>query len=372
LWAGLVLLLDLAGVTLILLIWDLSMIEDWLPKIVAIVLAGVAAAPSLALMMGRIGALSTSLAHGLSFSRAKDVVSLARVRRWQMDPRLLAAPGEVEAVALADTPADALLQIAGALLEAEKGPELASVRAALEKKKLPLAQGAALSKNNGVLRGTVDGKRYFLGPQQAMEEEEKIAIDDNMAGTIDFLRDKNLLTHLIGNPEEGVLGAVGIGLSAEADAKAAAHILGATVMPGLPDSTRQVIAKAAEIECDGPPLHKRDATVLAIDSEPPSDGLRLRVMPLTLGQELPEGSSPRMFRPALANAARAAKAVKRIHLSAQLVAIALGILPASIAVALAYADVAGGLVGTLLGLIAVIAAGRAQKWAAPKSFEAAP
>jgi hypothetical protein len=352
-----VLLLGLVGVGVVLAKNDLSRMESWLPPVLAIVLAAVAAAPSLALIRGRSKVLAESAANGLSFVRAKDVLSLARVRRWQIDPALLAAPGEVEAVALADVPPDALLQIAGALLEADSSPELASVRAALSAKKMPRVQGAALSKTNGVYRGTVDGKRWFLGPQQAMEQEEKIAIDDNMTGSIDFLRDKQLITHLIGHPDEGVVGAIGIGLVAEPDAKIAAQKLGATVMPGLPDAARKTLADAAGIACDGPPLDKRSATLLHVDSAPPSDGLRLRVMPFAVGAPLPDGSSPRLFRPALGNAAEVALAAKRIHRLSQARAVLLSFVPVLLATGLAYAGFAGGAVGALIGLLAVIASG---------------
>jgi hypothetical protein len=360
-WGAVVIALSLAGIGLVLATHDLSRLESWLPPVLAIVLGAVAAAPSLSLMYGRASVLASSAANGLSFVRAKDVTALARVRRWQIDPTLLAAPGEVEAVALADTPPDALLQIASALLDAEKGPELHSVRAALQRKKLPAVQGAALSKTKGVHRGTVDGKRYLLGPQQALAEEENVAIDDTMIGPVDFLRDKKLITHLLATAEEGVIGAIGIGLTAEADAKLAAKQLGATVMPGLPDSARKALADSAGIECDGPPLDKRSATLLFVDSAPPSDGLRLRVMPLAIGAPLPDGSSPRLFRPALANAANAAATAKRIYRTAQLRAVILAFVPVSLATGLAYAGVAGGAIGTLIGVLAVILSGRGPR-----------
>ncbi len=359
-WAAVVLLLDAAGIALVLLTTDLSTIEAWVPPVLAILLGGVAAAPSLALMRGRAAVLSHALAHGLSFARAKDVTALARVRRWQIDPALLAGPGEVEAVALADTPPDALLQIAGALLESDgaAAPELISVNATLAQKKLPRVQGAALSRNGGVFRGTVDGKRYLLGPQQSLEETEKILIDEPMSGPIDFLRDKELITLLIAHPEEGVLGAIGIGLGARSEAKTAARELGATVMPGLSDSTRKLLAKAAEIECDGPPLAKRDATLLAVASEPPSDGLRLRVMPLGIDVPLPEGASPRLFDPAITNVGKAYQGARRIHRSTQLRTVILAILPALLATGLAYFGFAGGAVGAIIGSLAIVVAGR--------------
>lgn len=359
--AGIVVALGIAGVVVLLLTREMSRIETWLPAVPVILLAAVAAAPALAAMRGRFSLLQLALAHGVVCTRAKDVTALSTVRRWQVDPSLLAAPGEAEAVALADASPDGLLQVAEVLLQAEPGPELATVRTALEGKKLPRLDGAALKKGGGIYRGTVGGKRWYLGPQQVIEEVEEVEIDNTMAGPIDFLRDKDLITLIIGNTQDGVLGAVGVGIHADLDAKTAATQVSATVMPGLPDVTRQAVARAAALECDGPPLDKRDATLLAVDSDPPSTGLRLRVMPVSPRAALPEGGSPRLFRSSLAYVGVLAGSARKIRARAQVDAAFLTVVPALLATGLAYAGVTGGLAGTGIGLAAIVLATRAPK-----------
>lgn len=369
--AGVVAAFGLAGMVLILVTRDIARLETWLPALPVILLAAVAAAPAVALMRGRLSIFDRALHHGLVIARPKDVVSLSTVRRWQVDPELVAAPGEVEAVALADASADGLLQVAEALLQAEPGPELGSIRKALDEKKLSRLDGAALKKSGGIYRGTVGGKRWYLGPQQVVEEEEEVEIDNTMAGPIEFLRDKDLITLIIGNTQDGVLGAVGIGIYADLDAKTAATQLKAAVMPGLPDMTRHAVARAASIDCDGPPQDKHAATLLAVGSDPPSTGLRLRVMPLSPLAELPPSGSPRLFRPSLPSVSLVAEASRKIRARARVKAASLVVAPVLLGTGFAYLGVGGGAAGALIGVAAVVLAGRAVEPEEPQVLRTA-
>src|SRR5262249_6805431 len=144
------------------------------------------------------------------------------------------------------------------------------------------------------------GARWYMGPEAAVDDEDSKAVDPTMKGSIGFLRDRGLITWLIGKPNEGVLGAIGIGLTADVDAKTAALSLGATIMPGPPDATRNALAVAAKIRCDGPPLGKQDATLLEEASPPPSTGLRVRVLPMRVPIEIASDVCPRLLRPSLA------------------------------------------------------------------------
>lgn len=352
--------LALAGCVWVMVTRDLAQLEAWLPVLPAILLASVVAAPSLALMRGRLAVLDRASEHGFAFSRAKDVLALAKVRRWQIDPSVLAAPGEAEAIAFADASPDGLLQIAFALFEAQPGPERITLQNAVTKKKLPTLRGAALKREGGMLRGTIDGKRWFLGPEQVVAEAQEVELDATLEGPLDFLRDKDFLVYLIGNAEDGLLGAVGVGLGADVNARAAAEALDASVMPGLPDGTRRALAEAARIARDGPPLSRRDATLLGAESDPPSTGLRVRVHAVDPLMTLPDAASPKLFRSSLPYVGEVQRVAKKLHRVARARALLVTVVPVLVATALAYTGYAGGAVGSLIGLVAVvIAASRA-------------
>jgi cation transport ATPase len=351
-------LLGFAAVGLILVQADLSILERWMPQVAGLALASVAGAPALALMSGRMATLLLARKSGMIVAREKDVRALSSVRRWQIDPRLLAAPGEVEIVAFGDDSNDRLLAVTEALIASELGPELPSIQAVLKKRKIAPLAAAALRRSQSVYHGTVDGERWFLGPQRAVEEEEKATIDPSSATTLEFLREKGLITWLIGKYDEGIVGAVGIGISAKAEVKTTAQKLGATVMPGFPDATRQAIAAAAGIACDGPPLARTDGTLLYESSQPPSTGFRVRVMRPRPGLELRSDRAPRILEPAVASFADLVQAAKRVGLRARVRAVMLAILPVALAIALFELGPLSPLTGTGIALFTLLMANR--------------
>jgi cation transport ATPase len=338
----------------------LERIEDWIPEAAGAALACVAAAPALALMRGLLRTLVAAREAGLIVARTKDVLTLSSAKRWQVDPRLIATPGEVEVLALGDEPSDRLLQVAEALVGGELSPELATLTAALRKKKLGSASGAALRRAQSVYHGTVDGVRWYMGPQRAVEEEEQVELERSLESSIQFLRDKGFITWLVGKPSEGIVGALGIGVGADSQAKKAAMKLHATVMPGLPDATRNAVAAAAAIACDGPPLSKHDGTLLAESSPSPSTGLRVRVLRMRPGIELRSDQSPRIPALCLEGFADMVRSSRSIAWRARGRAVALAIIPPLASVVLAWLGLLGPIGGAAIGVGAVLATGRVR------------
>lgn len=350
----------LAGSFLIAARTGLDRVDTYLPLIAAIMLAACAAPAMSAAIRGRLRVLAIARAAGLIVSRTKDIAALARVRRWQIDANLLAAPGAVEAVAFSGEPPDRLLQLASALLSGEKIPESTSIDEANRAKKLPKLHVAAQRRQGSLYLGTVEGARWFMGPPHAVEEEEGMALDKSMEQPLEFLRGRQMITWLIGRPGNEITGAVGIGLETDVDAKTAAAKLRATIMPGSPDSVRKTLAVKANIKSDGPPIGKRDATLLFDDAPPPPSGLRLRVLPVKTRLGLDDDRSPRLFLPSLGNFGEAAARAKEAVWSAQLRAIVLSVLPGLVAVLLAFFGLLPPLVALLLALLALAFAGKVE------------
>ncbi len=356
-WAGL-------GVVLIVLMGSAPLLGEQWPSMstlisvwAGLVLAIVLGAPALSAGRARLTAAARLRAHGVLLTRAKDVPALMSVRRWQVDPLLVAAPGSVEAVSFADTPKDTLLTVAEALLSESYGPEQISVRAAVKDKKLESLQPAALKRETGVHRGTVNGRRWYMGSAGALEDQVKVSED--MQGPLQFLKDQGHQVWIIGRDDDEVLGAVGISVGAGADASALARSLNATVMPGLPDGIRQAVAAAAQLTCDGPPLGKHDASLLTRHAELPSSGARLRVLQAQAETVLPEQAAPRVLSASLAKVGPVLADLPALKSnSRKRVAIAL-VLPVLLVAPLTWLAWMSPGIGALIGLAVVGFTGRA-------------
>lgn len=356
--AAWVLLLGAAAVAIVL--WragDLSAVAAWLPGVAAACVAAAAAAPALAGVLGRVSLLLEAKAAGVFVTRAKDVLALANVRRWQIDPLLVAAPGDVEAAPFADVGGDTLLALSCALLSEDMIPERTSLRYALAKKKLEALAGAALEKVEGVYRGTVNGRRWYLGPEAAIEKIEGLAVDEAMKGTLDFLRERKPIVFLLGEPAQGIVGAIGIDVAADTEAKAVANALDATLMPGLPDATREAVAQAAGIQRDGPPTKGRDGTLLAENTEPPSKGLRLRVVTWRPGMQI-DPSAPRIAVTAIANVPKLVDRLARIRAASSRRVWIATLVPPLVVAGLALGGVLLPWCAAVAGIVTTIYAGR--------------
>ncbi|MCB9645319.1 MAG: hypothetical protein H6730_01775 [Deltaproteobacteria bacterium] len=330
---------------------------DILATWAGVALAVVAAAPALAAGRAKLAAAAEARRGGLMLSRAKDLEDLMRARRWQIDPHLLAAPGKVEVVVYGDTPADTLLAVADALLSESFGPEQTSLREALKAKNLERLAVAATRKDDALWRGTVNGRRWYLGFEAAVEAQAELTAD--MKSPLEFLRDQGHTVYLLGRDDGGVLGALGISVGAEPEAVKAAKALSATLMPGLPDGTRQAVAKAAGVTCDGPPLGRHDATLLTPHAELPSSGARIRVVEPALDLDLPARSAPRVLRPGLPRLAERLPRLPELRQEALRRTWVVALLPPVLTAGLAWLNVLGPGLGALVGLGAVLFAGRA-------------
>lgn len=332
-------------------------VSEWLSIWAAIALAVGVGAPWLAGLRARLAALGALRDHGVMVSRDKDVLALMAAHRWRIDPLLLAAPGAVEAVALADTPKETLLQVAEALLSEHHGPDQQSVRDKLDAENLERLAPAAVKAEDGVYRGTVNGRRWFLGREGALEDQ--VELEPGMDAPLSFLRDRGQAVLLIGrDDDEGVLGAIGIGTAVRPEAAQAARDLGASVLPGLPDATREALARAAEIEADGPPLGKRDASLLSPHAALPSDGARIRVLEPQAKLRLPDAAAPRALVGALSKIGPGLNRLPELARAARTRAASTFLVPPVVAGGLAWMGWFSPGVGALIGMVAIVVAGR--------------
>jgi hypothetical protein len=350
--------LSIAGSLVIAAKAGLDHVEAYLPAIAALLIAASAGPAMLAVIRGRLRVLAIARGAGLILLRARDVYAWPRVRRWQIDASLLASPGGVETVAFAEQKPETLLLIAHALLSEETSPEASSVSNTVRAKKLEGLPAAALRRQGSLYLGTVDGHRWWMGPPRAAEEEERIKVEKSMEGPIEFLRDRGMITWLIGRPGGEIAGAIGIAIEADLDAKTAAAKLNAAIMPGPPDFTRKALSVKAGIRPDGPPVGRNDGTLLADRSPPPSSGLRVRVSPIKTRITLDEDRSPRLFLPSLGSFGDAVVRAKRAIWTARVRAVLLAVVPAIVAVVLALFNVLYPIMGAALALIALAFAGR--------------
>jgi hypothetical protein len=358
--AGITLVFALVASSLVVVRFGAAELEHYLPAFASILLATAAGPAVLAAIRGRLRVFAVARAHGLILTRERDVLALPDIRRWQIDASLLSEPGHVETVVLGAEKPEKLLRVAAALLEGETGPEAAAIHHAVHTKRLDPLPGAALRHDGSLYLGTVDAARWYLGPQRAVVEEQGANVDRHMEQTFEFLRDKGMIVYLIGRPGEGVVGAIGITLEADHDAKTAAHALQATVMPGPPDGTRKILAEKAGIKCDGPPVGKRDATLLSEHAPAPSAGLRIRVVPIRARMTLEADASPRVFLPSLGHFGEIAAQTKRAARSARVRSLVLSFVPGAAATVLAFFGVLSPLFGFVLAAIALTFVGRAK------------
>jgi cation transport ATPase len=332
---------------------------DWLPLVAGLLLASASGAPLVALRGGLGRLIAVGADRGIVFGLPSEAVALARARRWQIDPRLLAHPGEVEAIALAEVPPARLIAIANALLEETEGPDRDAIIAEMTRRDLAPPRPAALKRDRGLWYGTVSGERWIMGPASTLANEEKLAVEPHMQGPMDFLKEKSSMVWLLATPKE-VVGAIGLGLRIEEDAKAAASALKATLMPGLPDGMRRQIAASSGLECDGPPLGSRDVTIGGPLTPSPSSGtLIITAEPqprLAIGKD--QGTV--LFTASLPKLPRTIAMLRGTWRAAVIAAWVSAALPIAVAGALGVLDLLGPATGTLLGAIALFIASRAR------------
>jgi len=267
----------------------------------ALLLAVCPAIPVVALLRGRTAALDGAMGRGIWFTRPGDAAAFFGVRRWRMDPMLLAAPGPVDVLTFARAPASDLLRWAEAVARPWRGPERASLAEALRKQSLESAEATAVKASGGLRYGTVEGQRIVLGTPEAFDSERDVRLDSDQASAIRFLRERPGQVWLIASDAEGLLGALGVGVDAESGAKSCFEALDARLLPMKDEAALRAVAEAVGTAARPKAPRAGDGTLLAAETESPSRGLRVRVLEFRSSVRLFEQAAPRIVRGALAH-----------------------------------------------------------------------
>jgi hypothetical protein len=265
----------------------------------AVFLAVFPGAALIAFARGRAAALEAVMARGVWFTRPGDAAAFFGVRHWRVDPMLLAAPGPVEVLAFRDVPGTELLRWTEAVARPWRGPERISLHEACVQQRLEPTEAAAVKENGGLRYGTVDGRRVIIGAPEAFESERDLRLDGDQAAAIRFLRDRPTQVWLVASDAEGLLGAVGIGITAEPGAKASLRGLQARLLPTLEEASLRAVATAADANARPKAPKRGDASLLATETDAPSRGLRVRVVDSRTEIRLTERAAPRVLRAAL-------------------------------------------------------------------------
>ncbi|MCC7380529.1 MAG: hypothetical protein IT384_01765 [Deltaproteobacteria bacterium] len=333
--------------------------EAWLPHVGALLLAIFSGAPPLALRRAKARLLTHGAKRGLLATSARELITLATARRYEIDPRLLAAAGEVEVIALGDQDGDALLGVTAALLADSDGPEAAAVRAEMQRRDLAIPRAAAMKQAQGVLHGTVIGERWLLGAPAALAKHEKVTLEGEAEERAAALRGRSSLTYLLSRTRGGPAALLGVRLRLEEDAVSAARALQATVMPGIPDATRRALAERAQLRCDGPPLLRRAVTLAGEETAAPSAGITVRVVEARFDLELRERCV--LFAPALATLPRGLRELATAWRLGRAAASSAVLLPLLFAPVLAYLGWLPPAAGAAMGLFAIGIATRSPR-----------
>jgi hypothetical protein len=305
-----------AGV-LMATVLGLEAIELWMPSVAGVLLATVTVAPALARAAFRVDILCAARRHGLVLARVKDIDALGRVARWQVDPSLVAAPGNVDVIPLESTGSDELLGVAHALLREERGPESLSVSAQVRQRRVEVPESAALRRTQALFHGTVAHQRWVMGPCAAVEADCGVEVPGRALGHLTEFRAQGAVAWVLAHANRGAVAVLGIEIAADASARDAAQALDASLMPGLLDTTTKALAQAAGVKSHGPPLRAEDGVLVARASARPSEGLCIVVEDAAHDVELRVGVAPRLFSPGLAGFAElvdfAAEGTRRLR-----------------------------------------------------------
>lgn len=266
---------------------------------VATLLAVFAGVPLVALLRGRKVALEAAVMRGLWFTRPGDVAAFFSARQWRLDPMLLASPGPVEVLAFGAVPGSELLRWAEALARPWRGPEAVSLAQALAEQDREPANAASVKDDGGLRFGTVDGQRIVLGSPESMESERGLRLDGDQQRAVRYLRDRPSQVWLIASDVDGLLGAIGVEITASPGAKACLDRLGARLLPGLDEAALSSVARASGARAKAKAPGRGDASLLAAETEAPHRGLRVRVVDHRTDVTLSEAAAPRILQAAL-------------------------------------------------------------------------
>lgn len=344
--------LTLAAAYAVVLIQEGGSLLTWLPVWVGLGLAAGTIGPGLSQVRLRSLALALATKLGLIFSRARDLITLATARAWQVEPRLLTAPGEVEVVPLGEDVSEELLLIVAEALSAEgEQLEQASFAAALARDGVERQRVSDQLVEGDLIWGTVNARRWFLCP---LSELNRFAKDVTaVRAVVDRLKKEGKLAYVLGREDTGALGAVGIQMTADPEVAKAASSLDARLQAGLPDEARKALAAAAHVGVKPPRIGWGAASMCRVDQATQPAGRNLFVLSADTSASMPDEGEPRVMKGSLvAFADGYPELQERVHRGLKR-SVVLVLLPTAIALPLAWLGFLTPAVGAALGFLGV-------------------
>ena len=310
---------------------------SWCGLVSGLLLTGSGLVTVLVLGRTRSEAMGLGIDAGLLFSRLRDLERMGKVRRWQIDPRLLLQAQQTQVYAL-DTSVneEQVLQVAQALTAEINGTLVSVLQDHFARVGREKFRAAALKENNGVFYGTVRGERWCMGLEGALKGVEKIKVDSEQGEQLSRWTNEDDLVWLIGKPGDKICGAILIAIDIDNSVAKMGRKLGAYLMPGLPDGVRQILASKSELQVDGPPIGRVDSSLVLESSPRPSNGLRVVVVHPSLELLIERGRSPRIMYEALSNVPECVSQLRSLFQRKRWVSFFSGLLPLLVGGVLAF------------------------------------
>jgi hypothetical protein len=272
----------------------------------------------------RAASIEDAFRHGMWFVRHRDLYRFFDVRRFLVEPMLAAAPGKVEALALADVDGRTLVRFAEAALAHEDSPERLALSRARAEGGRPGAQAAAVREVDGIHYATVEGQRVWVGSPEAMAEKAQVHVPQDQQPALQFLLDQGMQVFVVATSDGGLLGAVGTQVAVREEIRRVGRELGAGLLPGLADRSRRALARASGLTDRVGLVRPSDASLLRSGSQPPRAGLRLRLLERHERPSYADGHAPRIFAAALAGLPALMRRIRNRRRQSRAVGIACG------------------------------------------------
>ncbi|MGF1509632.1 MAG: hypothetical protein ACFB9M_09055 [Myxococcota bacterium] len=253
----------------------------WDRQLLASASVGLAVVPCLPLVASaraRIAGLKVVLLGGLVLQRTRDLGRILAAPRWFVDPMLLSAPGDIEALSLSNVRPEELVILCAGAMALSEGPERQALRAWLENRGHPQPEAHEPKEIERVFYATVEGRRTFAGPLDALEAHAGISVPEDHTASLRFLSDNRMRIVGVATSGDGLLGLVGIRLRARDEVKQASQGLSARLAPGLDADLRRRLADVADLPERGPTPKASDVTLLRESAAKEDEALPLQVL----------------------------------------------------------------------------------------------
>jgi hypothetical protein len=166
---------------------------------------------------------------------------------------------------------------------------------------VPKLRAAALKNINGVFHGTVRGERWWLASKGAINTQKTEIVTEEHETAISGITSDDDMVWYVGQPDKEVVGVIVFRIEVDLSIGKLAKNLDMSLMPGLPDSLREIVSSLSGIPKEKGPIGRTGGSLLLDSSPRPSAGLRLVVVEPKLDIEVERGRSPRITRQALSN-----------------------------------------------------------------------